>query len=204
MTNTETLLADLEHASKIAKAGENTPLVGGPIGLMWGILITAVLGLHYLIMVQIIALPLQALNILWIGFAVLGGLGSAVLGRKLDKKTGTHSNANRVEQYVWMMFTAAMVSLAVGVILNLILGEGGYDLWAFILIVGFAGQGLAYGVVAKLTGHSWVHFAAFAGFTMAAITMSFYGQNIIYLIAALGTIVTVIIPSLLSMKAAKQ
>jgi len=102
-----------------------------------------------------------------------------------------------------MMFTAAMASLAVGVILNLVLGQGGYDIWAFILIAGFAGQGLAYGVVAKLTGHSWVHFAAFAGFTMAAITMSFYGQNIIYLIAALGAIVTVILPSLLSMKAAK-
>jgi hypothetical protein len=203
MTKTETLLADLEHASKIAKAGENTPLVGGPIGLMWGVLTTAVLGLHYMIVTQTIALPYSALNFLWIGFAVLGGLGSVILGRKLDKKPGANSNANQVEQYVWMMFTAAMASLAVGVILNLILGKGGYDLWAFILIAGFAGQGLAYGVVAKLTGHRWVHFAAFAGFTMAAVTISFYGQNIIYLIAALGTIATVVIPSLLSMKAAR-
>jgi len=203
MTKTETLLADLEHASRIAKDGENTPLVGGPIGLMWGILITAVLSLQYLIMVQIIALPLQALNILWIGFAVLGGLGSAILGRKIDKKAGAYSNANRVEQYVWIMFIAAMASLAIGVILNLILGKGGDDLWAFMVIAGFAGQGLAYGVVAKLTGHSWVHFAAFAGFTMAAVTMSFYGQDIIYLIAALGTVATVVIPSLLSMKAAR-
>ena len=203
MTKTESLMADLEHASKIAKAGENAPLVGGPIGLMWGVLITSVLGLHYMIMTQIIALPYQALNFIWIGFAVLGGFGSAILGRKLDNKSGANSSANQVEQYVWMMFTAAMASLAVGVILNLSLGKGGYDLWAFILIAGFAGQGLAYGVVAKLTGHSWVHFAAFAGFTMAAVTMSFYGQNIIYLIAAFGTVVTVIIPSLLSMKAAK-
>jgi len=203
MTETETLMADLKHASEIAKAGENAPLVGGPIGLMWGVLITAVLGLHYLIMVQIIPLPFHILNFIWIGFAVFGGLGSAILGRKIDKKTGTNSNTNKVEHYVWIMFTAAMASLAVGVILNLMLGKGGYDLWAFILIAGFAGQGLAYGVVAKLTGHNWVHFAAFAGFTMAAVTMSFYGQNIIYLIAGLGTVATVIIPSLLSMKAAK-
>ena len=96
-----------------------------------------------------------------------------------------------------------MGSMAVGVILNLILGNGSYQSWAFMLVVGFAGQGLAYGVVAKLTGHNWLHFAAFAGFTMAAVTMSFYGQNIIYLIAAIGSVFTIVIPSLLSMKAAQ-
>lgn len=201
MTKAEVLMADLAEAGRIAKAGEDTPLVGGPIGLMWGILITSVLAIHYMITTQIIALPPQALNFLWIGFVVLGGIGSAILGSKADKKPGAYSTANRVEQNVWIMFSAAMASLVVGVIINLVLGNGGYDLWAFMLIAGFAGQGLAYGVVAKLTGHGWLHFAAFASFAMAAISMSFYGQNVIYLIAALGSFVTVIIPSFLSMKA---
>jgi len=201
MTNTNMLMADLKEAGRIAKAGVETPLVGGPIGLMWGLLITSVLAIHYMIITQIMALPPQALNFLWIGFAIFGGTGSAILGRKADTKPGAHSTANRVEQYVWIMFSAAMASLAVGVIINLVLGSGGYELWAFMLIAGFAGQGLAYGVVAKLTGHSWLHFAAFASFTMAAISMSFYGQNVIYLIAALGSFITVVIPSLLSMKA---
>ena len=203
MTKTEVLMADLQEASRIAKAGEDLPLVGGPIGLMWGILITLVLGIHYMIITQVIPLPFQFLNALWIGFAVSGGIGSAVLGSKMDKKPGACSMANRVEQYVWIMFSAAMMSLAAGVILNLILGKGGYDLWAFMLIAGFAGQGLAYGVVAKLTGHGWLHFAALSSFTLAAITMSFYGQNTIYLIAAVGSFITVVIPSLLSMKAAR-
>ena len=203
MTKTETLMADLEEASRIAKTGEDMPLVGGPIGLMWGVLITLVLAVHYMIINQIIAVPLQNLSFLWIAFAVIGGVGSATLGRKADKKPGAYSTANRVEQYVWIMFSAAMASMAVGVILNLVLGNGSYQSWAFMLVAGFAGQGLAYGVVAKLTGHGWLHFAAFASFTMAALTMSFYGQNIIYLIAAIGSIFTIIIPSLLSMKAAR-
>lgn len=203
MTKTDILMAEIEEASRIAKAGEDMPLVGGPIGLMWGILITGVLAIHYMIITQLISVPLQSLNFLWLGFAILGGAGSVILGQKADKKPGANTTANKVEQYVWTMFAAAMGSMAVGVILNLILGGGSYTSWAFMLVAGFAGQGVAYGVVAKLTGHGWLHFAAFASFTMAAVAMSFFGQNIIYLIAAIGSFVTVVIPSLLSMKAEK-
>jgi len=202
MSKTEALIADLENASRIARAGEDAPLVGGPIGLMWGVLLTAVFAIHYMILERVLALPDSSVAILWISFAIIGGLGSASLGRKVGKTPGAYSTANRVESYVWMMFTAALASLAVGVLINLTLGNGTHELWTIILIVGFAGQGLAYGVVAKLTGHGWVRFAAIAGFTMAAVTISFYGQNVIYLIAAIGSVVTIIIPSLLSMKAA--
>ena len=203
MTDSNAIMADLEEASRIAKTGEDMPLVGGPIGLMWGILITLCLTIHYLIISQIIALPLHALNFLWLGLAISGGIGSAILGPKVDKKPGANSMANKVERYVWIMFASTMGSLAIGVILNLILGKGGYQIWDFVLIAGFAGQGLAYGVTAKLTGHGWLHFAAFASFTMTAVTMSFYGQSVIYLIAAIASVFTIIIPSLLSMKAAR-
>ncbi len=203
MTKTDILVADLAEASRIAKAGENAPLVGGPIGLMWGVLLTAVFAIHYMIISGALALPQQSLAFLWIAFAVIGGVGSAILGRKIDAKPGAASTANRVEQYAWMMFSFTGLSLAVGVILNQILNNGTTELWTLILIFGFAGQGLVYGLTAKLTGHGWLHFAAFGGFTMAAVTMSFYGQNIIYFIAAIGTVFTIIIPSLLSMKAEK-
>ena len=195
------ILSDLENASRIAKAGEDMPLVGGSIGLMWGILITLIMAIHYLIITQTITLPFHTLNFIWIAFALTGGIGSVLLGQKADKKPGASSVANRVEQYVWVIFAAAMASLAVGVILNLILGKGSYELWSFILIAGFAGQGLAYGVIAKLTGHSWLHFATFGSFTLAAVAMSFYGQSIIYLIASIGAFITIVIPSLVTMKA---
>lgn len=203
MTDSNALMANVEEASRIAKAGEDMPLVGGPIGLMWGILITSCLTIHYLIISQIIAVPFYTLNFLWIGFAILGGIGSAILGPKVDKKPGANSLANKVEQYVWIMFASAMASLAIGVILNLFLGKGGYQIWDFVLVAGFAGQGLAYGVIAKLTGRGWLHYAAFASFTMTAVTMSFYGQSVIYLIAAIASAFTIIIPSMLSMKAAR-
>ncbi len=202
MTNSE-LLADLENASRIAKAGEDMPLVGGPIGLMWGVLLTTTFAIHYLILERILAVPEWSFAILWIAFAVLGGIGSMTLGRKVGKSPGAYSTANRVESNIWIMFTAALGSVAVGVLLNILLAGGSHELWTIILILGFAGQGLAYGVIAKMAGHGWLHFASFAGCMMAAVTMSFYGQDVIYLIAAIGSVVTIIIPSLLSMKAAR-
>jgi len=202
MTQTEALMADLKEASRIAKSGEDMPLVGGPIGLMWGILLTLMFAFHYMIITQTIAVPQPSILFFWIGFAIIGGIGSAVLGKKLEKKPGAFSTANRVESYIWTMFASMMGTLAVGILLNQLFGNGSYELWTLSVILGFAGQGLAYGVTAKLTQQSWLHFASFSSFTMAALTMSFYNNEIIYLLAALGTVVTVIIPSILSIRKA--
>jgi hypothetical protein len=203
MTKTETLMADLEEASRIAKAGEDMPLVGGPVGLWWGVLLTLTFTLHYLIFTQSLPISEAWIGWLWFTFGLGGSLGSVLIGRRIGKKPGAGSFVNRVEQYAWMMFAFTMLSLAVGVLLNLILNEGTMDLWTMLLIFGFGGQGLVYGLTAKLTGHGWLHFASLGGFTMAAVTMSFYGDIFVYVIAAIGTVVTIIIPSLLSMKAAR-
>ena len=98
------------------------------------------------------------------------------------------------------MFAAMMGSLFVGVILNQILSGGGVKLFDFILIVGFAGQGLAYGVVAKISCIKWMHMAAVAGFTASAICLVAFGKPHLYLIAALATLVTVVLPSLITIK----
>ena len=50
MTDSNALMANLEEASRIAKAGEDMPLLGSSIGLMWGILITFVFSYQYLVL----------------------------------------------------------------------------------------------------------------------------------------------------------
>ena len=102
MTKTESLMADLEQASRIAQEGENTPLVGGPIGLMWGVLIVLAFSIQYLILERILAFPGYSLAILWVSFAVIGGLGVFILGRQADQKPGAQSVGNRVETYIWI------------------------------------------------------------------------------------------------------
>jgi len=198
----EQIIADLDYASTLAKEGAQTPLMGGPIGLMWGILLTVTLFTQWLILSRILPWSEQSLGFLWLAFAVIGGLGSFILGRRIDAKPGSNSVANRVETYVWLMFVAMTATLFIGIILNLILQESTPRLFDLMPVIAFAGQGLAYGVVANLTKLGWVRMASLASFAASMICFAVYGTVDIYLIAAIGAIFTIIIPSLISIKKA--
>jgi len=199
MTRSE-MIDDLNYMKTLAEEGRNAPLVGGRIGLMWGILLSFTFFMQWVILTGLAPLQPNSLIFLWLGFAIVGGAGSAIMGRQVDKKPGATSVANRVETYVWTMFAGMMASLFVGIMLNQIFSDGTAQLFDLMVIIGFAGQGLAYGVVAKITGLRWVHMAAFAGFTASAICFAVYGDLVIYLIGAIAIIFTIIIPSLISLK----
>lgn len=198
----ETLINDLEYASALAKEGENAPLVGGPIGLMWGILLTLTFFIQWGVLSGTFGVSQDKLIYLWLAFAIIGGAGSTILGRRVAQQPGANSTANRVEQYVWIMFSGMMATLFIGAVLNMLLSGGSYKLFDLILIVGFAGQGLAYGVVAKMSKITILHAASFAGFTASALCFAFYGDVTIYLIGAIATLFTIIAPSALLMNKA--
>ena len=193
-------LSDLAYLKDLAQAGEQAPLVGGPCGLMWGILLTVTFAGQWAILSGTINTPARNLMFLWIAFAVIGGIGSAILGRRVVQKPGAGSTANRVDSYVWVMFAGMMATLFIGVLLSNFLGTGTPQLYDLIVIVGFAGQGLAYGVVAKISKIKWIQLSSLAGFVASAICFTAFGSVNLYLIAAIATVFTVIVPSLISMR----
>lgn len=198
------IMADLDYASQLAKDGANTPLLGGPIGLMWGILLTLILGYQYLILAQKISLPPESLAIAWIAYGGIGGIGSTILGRQIDRMPGANSVNNRVETYVWIMFVGGIAAVVAGSILNMTLGEGDQTTWNTVLIFAFAGQGMAYGIIAKLAKEKVLHIASFLSFTFAAVVFMLIHDPIIYLIGSIGAIVTIVIPNLLMGAQAKS
>ena len=170
---------------------------------MWGILLTVTFFIQWGILSGTFNIDQQYLAFLWLGFALIGGAGLAILSRKVGARPGANSVANRVETYVWTMFAGMMATLFIGVVLNMVLNNGGYQLFDLILIVGFAGQGLAYGVVAKMSKISILHLASFVGFTASALCFAFYGDVKIYLIGSIACLFTIVAPSLLLMKKAE-
>ena len=98
------------------------------------------------------------------------------------------------------MFSAMMMTLFVGIILKMVLSDGTPALFDLMLPVGFAGQGLAYGLVAKLSKFKWLQMVALVNFIVSAICFVAYGDVHIYLIGAVGIVLTVVIPSLITIK----
>lgn len=194
------ILADLDYASSLARDGANTPLLGGPIGLMWGVLLTLIFLGQWAILSGTAALPPKYIWVMWLAFAIIGGLGSAILGKKIDQKPGSNSVANRVESYVWVMFSGFAATLFIGVVLNMVIQGSSTETFDFLVVAAFAAQGLAYGVVAKLTNLKWIHIASFTSFAASAICFAMLGSVNIYLFASIGAALTIIIPSLITMK----
>lgn len=193
----EQILADLDYASSLAKEGASTPLLGGAIGLMWGVLLTLILGYQYGILSGKINLPPESLAVAWIAYGVIGGIGSTILGRKIDRLPGANSVNNRVETYVWIMFVGGIIAFVTGSILNMTFGQGNQMVWNTVLVFAFAGQGMAYGIVAKIAKEKLLHIASFLSFMFSSIIFMLVHDPIIYLIGSIGAIVTIIIPNLI-------
>jgi len=196
----EDYLKDIDYIKTLAEEGANTPLLGGSIGLMWGVLLSITFFIQWMILARIVEVPPSNLVFLWLAYAVLGGIGCMILGRKLSEKPGANSVANKVESYVWTGFGMMMITLFFGVILNLVFGGGTANLFDFLVIVGFAAQGFAYSIVARITRLRWIGIAALSNFVFSCICFAAFGQPHIYLIAAIGIVPTVIIPSLITLK----
>ena len=199
MTNEQTI-DDLNYAAALAKSGNETPLMGGPIGLMWGILISATLFSHWAIINGVVSIGPQYLWALWLGFAAVGGIGSGILSRRLDTREGTNSMANQIEQALWIRFSAMAGSLWLGIVISMFMGTGSVALFDLVPIVMLAGQGLVYGVTAKFSNHQWLNHASWASYSSVLIAFSAYGQPHFYLVAAGAALVTVVLPSLKTMQ----
>ena len=197
----ETLTKDLETATAIARQGQNAPLLGGSIGLMWGVLLTVVLGLQYVILEQIIAVPFYTIAFLWIGFGLIGGTGNFILGRKIEQMDGAHSFGNRVEAAVWVMFGAMVATAFVAALIATATGLQDNTIWGLIIVLAFMGQGMAYGTTTRIKHSGLVTFSALSCFVAGTASLFVYDTTLVFLIGAIGSFFAIVIPSLFSLKA---
>ncbi|UTW56238.1 hypothetical protein [Kordiimonas sp. SCSIO 12610] len=199
--NKEQLLNDLDFAASLAKDGANTPLLGGRIGLMWGILLSITFIAQWAILSGTLPIDPKNLLFLWIGFALVGSGGSLILNRQIADVDGARSTINRVEKYVWMMFAMMINTIFVGLILNIAFFDGTPIVFGFMVAAGFAGQGLAYGLVAIIADIKWLKLVSLMSFIMAATCFALYNTILVYLIGGIASLITIVVPSLYCMKA---
>lgn len=195
------ILRDLNFATQLAKDGRNTPLLGGPIGLMWGVLLFPTLIIHGLTLLGKTPIPIESVGLIWMVYGISGAILHAILGRQLRDKTGAGSTLNKIAGALGVSMGIIIFSFAIATVYAVLTLK--LPVYTYNIIVVFAfGMGcINLSVLAAMTGKSYLRMAAIAAGIIMGVTMMMVTQTSVYFVAAIGVVLTQIIPNLLEMKA---
>lgn len=199
MTKSE-ILDDIAFARSIAEQGATTPLLGGSISLMWGLMVVVTLTLHGLTLIGKFPLSPQNIGILWMIYGLLGTAGSIYLGRKIDNQPGAKSHVNQVGEalaYSMGIMIAAYAITTVFMVVTKGLPDFFYNT---IIIVAFALTTINLAVLARLTRQNYMKIAAIFSGAATVISYILVLSPYIYFFAALTVIIVQIIPSIIGLR----
>jgi len=199
MTKSE-ILDDLEYVKSLAEEGRAAPLLGGRIGLMWGVLLATTFFGHWAVVSETVSVHPKMLGYLWLSFAIVGSIGSVLLGRSIENKPGASSVGNRTENAVWMSFALMMGVCFVGVVLNMLFNNATFAMFDMMVCIGFAGHIPAYMVLSTMSHDKSMRIPGFMAMVATIVCFALLGKPELYLAAAVGMVVTVVIPSLLQIR----
>jgi len=196
----EELLQDLAYARSLAEEGRHAPLLGGAYFVFWGLLNAAAFTAHWAVRAgRLPHLDGWAFPTIWISYAIVAGVGMALLGARTRSKPGLTSIGVRAESAMWMGAALALLAISVGSIARMVTEN---DLTAPNAIFGaaFALYGAALFGTAKLSQQAWLGAYAWLSFAIAGALCLFANQAWAYLGAAAGSLIVLFAPGVLLLR----
>lgn len=190
---------NLDYLRKISERGDRAPLLGGRELLWWGALATIAYSAHYLAVADRLGGNPIVFPLIWITFGIVGGAGAAILSRGRGDRAGAGSAGNRASGIAWMAAVAGIAADLVGAIARS--GDGDFTAFDSTVPLVFAVYGAALAVSGWLTGSRPVQVATIAAFVMVAVTAALFGQDRLWLAAAIGVFLCVFVPGLAVVRA---
>lgn len=186
---------EITWIKQMAEEGRNGPLLGGSISIWWGGLGFVMLLIHWATLAEYMPWPIGYIGIGWFLFAVIGVIGTVILGKRLQNTPGVSAISNQVSSAAWTMVMFGIFSFVAGCVFAVVFG--GAPPWVFngILPVAFICYGIAYGVTAKLTKNRSCFLASMASFLLAPVLMALLLSNTVYLLAAFGVLLVMVLPN---------
>ena len=191
---------DLDYLRTLAEEGQRAPLLGGSFALLWGVLVSFTLTIHWLTLTHRIPLGEENIGMAWFAMGITGGVLSAFLGNRLRLKPGAGSVGNRVSQHAWTMSGWAIFIYAISIVLGRVFGEATNADFDSIMPMAFCIYAIAYFTTGKLSGNKNMTILAVIALIGAAITGALIHQPIAYLVAALFVVLTSVIPGIIMMR----
>ena len=187
---------DISYVRTLAESGAHAPLLGGRFMLWWGLLVTGAYILHHFALQGAFGSGGAVFLILWLGFAILGVAGQAVLARSMPAKPGAGSAGNRASRTVWIAAGCAIAAMSLG---TAAAAESGAGAAAFDWIVplAFAVYACALVVTGSLARSRVTIAAGIGAIVMVGLFTALILSEERYLVAALGAFLTVLLPGLM-------
>jgi len=199
--NNKSMVDDLDYLRTLAEAGERAPLLGGRFYLLWGVLITFAYSAHYAIVTGSMG-ALNWLGVLWIGVVAIGLAAQFVMIRGLVKSRvpGSGSAGNQTSMHVWQFAGVAMFALFAGLIGKVSLGFGTPIEFDWSIPVVFALYSMAMGTSGAMAKSKTLTNAAYLAALVFAGAILLVGRPELYLLAAMGMVLTAIVPGLVLLR----
>lgn len=187
----EKLKDDIAWLKHIAEEGQNSSVVGGIIGVWWGVISFIMMLFQWAVLTNRVGFPIKEIGWVWFAYVIIGTIGTFVLVKKLQDKPGFKSVNSQIAGTAWMFLSAGIITFAIG---SIIAVSYGVPFWIFnaILPVALICYGMANGVMAQVSGNKVSIFAAMISFFFALLMFPFLLSPTIYLIAAFAILIVAI------------
>lgn len=199
---TSSLADDLAYVREIAESGAKAPSLGGRYLVMWGVLMSATMMMHWAIISGLVSFGGKSgLLFLWIGACVTGTIGNFVISGTMKSRPGCSAAHNKVDSVIWPVAGGGMFAYFLGVTLAVSMRDAPVILFDTLLPVAFLAYGVAFAGRAAFSGTavSWGQVAG--SLLLVALTILLVGTPLLYLVSALGIFGLTVIPGILQIRA---
>ena len=196
------LADDLAYVRDIAEAGQTAPSLSGRFTLLWSGLLMTTLILHWLCAAGIFGVSIQWVGLFWIGFGVLGSIGSRLIAGRMQDMPGQSAAGNKVDRHTWRVTGLGLFAYAGAVAATVFLrADINPVLFDTILPAAFLAYAVSYAGTAAFSQSDAKWLPVILSVLMSVFTMLLIGIPALYLVAALGVLAIMFIPALQQVRA---
>ncbi len=187
---------EIAWMKEMTEQGRTGPVLGGSIGVWWGLLSFVMMLVHWGALVGRLPVSITDIGWFWSAYVVIGLAGTIILARRMQTAPGAGTLSNRISGVAWMLAGAGIFSFMGGVVIATFVLGAPFWLFNLILPVAFICYGIAFGVGAALRGDGIGGVAAGASFVAALAMFPFVLGTSVYLLGALGVLAVGVVPVL--------
>ena len=196
----EKLRDEIAWMKQLAEEGRNAPILGSAIGVWWGAISFIMMLVHWGALTERLPISIADIGLWWMSYAIVGSIGTALLVRKMQGKSGANSLGSRVSGAVWMLAGVGIFTFVIGCVVAAFAYGAPYWMFNVILPVAFICYGIAFGVIGLLVRNLASGITAAVSFVLALLMFPFLLGSTIYLITAFAILLVTVLPLVLQGK----